>query len=225
MKKIFISGSITIKAVNGQIKTRLDNIINQNHTVLIGDANGADMIVQSYLVKNKYPNVNIYCSGQTCRNNVGNWRVTNVEVPANARGRNFYMVKDKQMALDSDYGFMLWDGKSAGTLNNLLNLVTHDKTGLVYLQSKDSFRTIKNINEFEGLIKECNQKDIDNINKKISFRKKLENYKLPVQEQLAFDIVSESSAVSYGSDNKKNKVKAKMARKATPKKQKSFEEN
>lgn len=210
MKKIFISGSITIKAINGQIKTRLDNIINQKHVVLIGDANGADMAVQSYLAKNKYPDVTIYCSGQTCRNNVGNWRVINVEVPSKSRGRNFYMVKDKQMALDSDYGFMLWDGKSAGTLNNLLNLVTDGKTGLVYLQSKDSFRTIKNINEFEDLINECNQKDIESINKKISLRKKLENYKMPVQEQLAFDIVSESSDNLYESDNKKNKAKGKI---------------
>ena len=208
MNKIFISGSTTIKTIDKSIRMRLDNIIDQNHIVFIGDANGADKAVQSYLAKKKYSKVNIYCSGQTCRNNVGNWQVVNVAVSTSVRGRKFYMVKDKQMAIDCDYGFMLWDGKSAGTLNNLLNLITTGKTGLVYLYPNSTFYTIKDITLFEELINQCNQKVIENINKKISFRNKLASYKQPVQEQLLFDAVKEEPAI-YNIQKKKVTKKQK----------------
>lgn len=204
MKKIFISGSITIKNLNEQIKIRLDNIINQNHMVLIGDAKGADTVVQSYFAKNEYPHVIIYCSGQTCRNNIGDWSVENVQVPPKARGRQFYIIKDEQMAIDSDYGFMIWDGKSAGTINNLFNLVTHGKTGVLYLQPQKAFRTIKNSEEFETFISECDPKNIEEIDKKIAFRKKLKNYNLPAQEEFAFSSASGEPEVIYSSRDEDN---------------------
>ncbi len=207
MKKIFISGSITIKKLDEQIETRLNNIINQNHTVLIGDANGADRAVQSYLAKNNYSNVNIYCSGQTCRNNVGNWQVVNIEVPPNTKGRNFYMVKDMQMANASDYGFLLWDGKSAGTINNLLNLVTNDKIGLIYLFQNKSFDKIKDIASFKEFIARANQDNIDAINKKIHFKNKLRIYNQPLQEQLHFDAVKEEPAIYNNTSKPPSKKK------------------
>ena len=110
------------------------------------------------------------------------------------------MVKDKQMAIDSDYGFMLWDGKSAGTINNLFNLVKMDKSGVIYLQSKQLFRTIRNVSEFEKFISECEPENINAIDKKIAFRKKLENYQIPVQEQLVFTGVSEGKDKTYSSN-------------------------
>lgn len=36
------------------------------------------------------------------------------------------------MAKDADMGFMIWDGKSRGTLNNMLDLVLQNKTCEVY---------------------------------------------------------------------------------------------
>ena len=200
MKKIFISGSISIKSIDDNIKQRLDNIINNEHMILIGDASGADLLIQSYLKILSYSNVNIYCSGPVCRNNVGNWDIVNVQAPAKTNGRQFYMVKDKQMAIDSDYGFMLWDGKSAGTINNLFNLVKMDKSGVIYLQSKQLFRTIRNVSEFEKFISECEPENINAIDKKIAFRKKLENYQIPVQEQLVFTGVSEGKDKTYSSN-------------------------
>ncbi len=203
MTKIFISGSITIIKIDEQIKTRLDNIIQQNHNILIGDANGADKAVQIYLAEKKYSKVNVYCSGNTCRNNIGNWQVINVEVPSKVKGRKFYMAKDKQMAIDSDYGFMLWDGKSAGTINNLLNLITSNKIGLIYLFSEKTFNTIKNLISFEKLIKLCNPSDIDRINQKIPFIKRMADIKHSVQEKLLFDGVREDSSASYSTSGMK----------------------
>ncbi|MEA3392367.1 MAG: hypothetical protein U9Q91_05260 [Candidatus Marinimicrobia bacterium] len=203
MKNIFISGSISIKSIDDNIKQRLDNIITSQHTILIGDAKGADLAIQSYLNSQGYNNVSIYCSGPVCRNNVGNWEIVNVQIAQKTRNRQFYMVKDEQMALDSDYGFMLWDGKSAGTINNLFNLVTNDKIGLIYLQSKQLFRTIRNVSEFVDFISECEPQHIDAIDKKISFRKKLESYQLPVQEQLTFTAINEPQEKSYDRNTNK----------------------
>lgn len=175
--------------------------------ILIGDAKGADLMVQSYLKEKNYNKVSIYCSGKICRNNVGNWDIVNVQAPAKTNGRRFYMIKDKQMAIDSDYGFMLWDGKSAGTINNLFNLVTNNKTGLIYLQSKQIFRTIINVSEFENFISECEPQNIIAIDKKISFRKKIESYQLPVQEQLAFTAVSEPQNKTYDRNTNSDELK------------------
>lgn len=34
------------------------------------------------------------------------------------------------MAKAADYGFMIWNGKSKGTLNNIINLVQYNKNVL-----------------------------------------------------------------------------------------------
>jgi hypothetical protein len=33
------------------------------------------------------------------------------------------MAKDLHMAREADYGFMIWDGQSSGTLSNILELL------------------------------------------------------------------------------------------------------
>jgi len=37
------------------------------------------------------------------------------------------------MVKDTDYGFMIWDTKSKGTLNNIVNLLREKKTVIVYV--------------------------------------------------------------------------------------------
>jgi hypothetical protein len=39
-----------------------------------------------------------------------------------SRGFDYYSVKDRAMADTAEYGLMLWDGQSKGTVNNLVNL-------------------------------------------------------------------------------------------------------
>jgi hypothetical protein len=51
MVSVFVAGSRALSRLNPQLRERLDNIIRQNLTVLIGDANGADKAVQGYLAK------------------------------------------------------------------------------------------------------------------------------------------------------------------------------
>lgn len=65
-----------------------------------------------------------------CRNNVGNWPTREVMAPRDARGFDCYSVKDRAMAEAAEYGLMLWDGKSKGTINNVVNLSRHHKPAI-----------------------------------------------------------------------------------------------
>ena len=49
MTKVFISGSMKIKKLDSNVMERLDNIINSNYEVIVGDANGVDSSIQNYL--------------------------------------------------------------------------------------------------------------------------------------------------------------------------------
>ena len=88
---------------------------------LVGDCYGVDAAVQKYLDSKGYSNVNIYCSGETPRNNF----VTGAKVRSCAEaakgltGSAFQYVKDIQMAQDCDMALMIWDGKSKGTGENI----------------------------------------------------------------------------------------------------------
>lgn len=116
--KVFISGSISIKELPQIAKEKLEKIMKQGLTVIIGDANGIDALVQNYYSERKYQNVIVYHAGNYTRNNIGNWKT--ITVPSqNLTGRALYTLKDKKMALDADFGMMIWDGKSKGTKANI----------------------------------------------------------------------------------------------------------
>jgi len=125
--------------LNPQVRERLDNILKQNFTVLVGDANGIDKAVQQYLAQCGYREVVVYCM-EDCRNNVGQWptRAHKAE-PGSRRDRHYYSIKDLAMAKDASCGFMLWDGESKGTLTNVVNLLNSRKKVLLYLGPKKLF--------------------------------------------------------------------------------------
>ena len=178
MTKVFIGGSRFINRLNNMVLERLNNIITNQYRVLIGDADGADTAVQDYLQKMNYHDVSVFCSGDICRNNLGNWEVVYVDVPQNLRGNKFYMVKDAQMAELADYGFMLWDGKSPGTINNVFNLLLGGKKVLLYYAPEKHFYTVSKPEDIEQLLMKCELQEIDKIDKKInlgSLRKSLLN--------------------------------------------------
>jgi hypothetical protein len=120
--QIFISGSISIQALNPQAINRLDSIIADGQTVLIGDAFGVDKLVQQYLFEHNYLPVIVYYSGDELRNNIGNWQTKQITNDNNLTGRRMYQLKDMAMAQDADCGLMIWDGKSQGTKFNIDNM-------------------------------------------------------------------------------------------------------
>lgn len=132
MTTVFVGGSRGVTRLDEDIKFRADNIIRQKMRVLIGDANGADKAMQQYFVNSRYDNVVVYCMGEHCRNNLGNWPTKHILSRHNKRDFAYYSTKDLEMAKEASYGFMIWDGKSKGTLNNVLNLLQQQKKVLVY---------------------------------------------------------------------------------------------
>ena len=118
--KIFISGSIAINKLPASVIKKIDSIISKHFMILIGDAKGIDLTVQKYLLKKKYENVEVYYAGSNIRHNVGDWKTKEVLAKNNEKGRDLYTLKDIEMAKEADYGLMVWDGESKGTLNNIL---------------------------------------------------------------------------------------------------------
>ena len=181
---VFIGGSIRISRLNNIIRDRLNNIIIQGLQIYIGDANGVDKAVQKYLNEKNYKKVTVFCSGNSCRNNIGNWKTEYITVSNKLKGRNFYMVKDKIMAEKAQYGFMVWDGKSAGTLNNALNLLKDQKKVVLYFAPEQHCHTISNIIELNLFLEKCDKKNLELIERKIHFKKMIPKYNLPNQLQL-----------------------------------------
>lgn len=167
MTTVFISGSRKISRLNQQIRDRLRNILAQQYEIVIGDANGADKAVQKYLLDEKYRYVTVYCSGNTCRNNLGKWSVLRVEVDANLKGRDFYAEKDKKMAEIADYGLVLWDGRSPGSYSNIMELLKRRKKVLVYFSPERSFLSISKLEDATKLLSKCDITSQDEIKRKI----------------------------------------------------------
>ena len=118
--KIFISGSKSISKLPDLAKTFIDQFIENNDEILIGDCYGVDAVVQKYIESKGFRNVTIYCSGVTPRNNfVPAAKIRScAETAKGLTGSEFHYVKDIQMANDCDQALMIWDGKSKGTAEN-----------------------------------------------------------------------------------------------------------
>ena len=119
--KIFISGSKSISKLPELAKAFIDQFIENNDEILIGDCYGVDAVVQKYLEAKEFNNTTIYCSGITPRNNfVSAAKIHScTEAAKGLTGSEFQYVKDIQMANDCDQALMIWDGISKGTAENL----------------------------------------------------------------------------------------------------------
>ncbi|MCD6397851.1 MAG: hypothetical protein J7L71_09950, partial [Spirochaetaceae bacterium] len=77
------------------------------------------------------------------------------------------------MAKDTDFGFMIWNGKSNGTLNNTLNLLEQGKKTRLYLKPVQKFYSIIKLKDFEGLLNNCDSEDLKKIDKKIKLYERI----------------------------------------------------
>jgi len=57
------------------------------------------------------------------------------------------------MADEGSIGFMLWDGKSRGTLANVLRLMEQGKKVVVYLAPSKQFTTLRNMSDWDQFIR------------------------------------------------------------------------
>ena len=171
MRKVFIGGSRTLSRLNRKVTQTLDSLIEKDLTILIGDANGADKAVQNYLASKKYNNVNIYCMQNRCRKNLGNWQIKYIETSLKDNGYQFYSIKDLEMAKETDYGFMLWDSKSKGTLNNIINLIKGHKPVIVYFSPAKALFKIQTRSDLGGLLEKCDRSSLDKFEKDLKVSK------------------------------------------------------
>jgi hypothetical protein len=155
MTKVFIGGSRRISRLNVAVKQRIDCIVEKRLPVVVGDANGADKAVQTYLQSKGYDLVEVFCSGNVCRNNVGDWPVRGIPVNGRVRGFGFYAIKDRAMANEASVGLMLWDKKSAGTLMNVLRLVRQNKNVVIYVSPDREFLHVKGESDWDALLCRC----------------------------------------------------------------------
>ena len=166
MATVFVSGSRKLSRLNPEIQERLSNIIEKGFSVIVGDANGADKALQTFFADCQYENVTVYCSGGICRNNVGQWEEYSVQVDSRLKGRDFYTAKDRVMATHADYGLVLWDGQSAGSVSNIFELVKQEKPVVVYFSPTKEIFQLKTIEDAETLLGKCQQTDVQVIFRK-----------------------------------------------------------
>ena len=155
MTKVFIGGSRHVSRLNEQVRKRLDNIMEQGFPVIIGDANGADKAVQTYLHGKGYSAVQVFCTEGICRNNVGHWPIRSIKAETHDRSAQFYSAKDRVMAQEATVGLMMWDGKSVGTLVNVFRLLALSKNVVIYVVPEKGFRELRSNTEWKAFINSC----------------------------------------------------------------------
>ena len=173
--KIFIAGARSIKEIDDDVKTKLLSISDKHFDILVGDCSGVDTAVQKFYQAQKYSKITIFASNGKARNNLGNWPINNIVVEDGLKGFDFYRQKDIAMANEADYGFMIWDGKSKGTLNNIIELVKQDKYVLIYLISNKKMIWIKDFDDLCNLIDNCDPSAQLLFKKYISVTKTINN--------------------------------------------------
>lgn len=162
-----------IKNINNLVVKRIENIIGEKFSVIIGDADGVDSSIQQILANKSYKNVTVYCSGSYPRNNIGKWETHSVHSDHSPNTRAFFAAKDIAMAKKCDYGLMVWDSKSTGTLSNVYELLLLKKTSVVFVNKTKNFVTVSNPVGFEQLVSNMSDSAFEKANQKIKLKEKI----------------------------------------------------
>ena len=181
MTTVFIAGSIKIKHLDRKFKERIDKIITSGFDVIVGDADGADTAIQSYLYERGSNKTTVYCSGPRPRNNVGKWPTHSVSSNLSPGSRAYFTAKDVAMAEAADYGLMMWDAASTGTLSNVIELISRKKKSAVFVNKSKEFVTVGDASHLQALVMRMSESARHKADDKLNLHKKLEALS---QEQL-----------------------------------------
>jgi adenine-specific DNA-methyltransferase len=119
MPTVVIFGSRSIKSLPYEAMQSIERIISLQFDVLVGDANGVDLLVQNFLKTHGYDRVTVCYSnitgipGNGLRENTG---FDAIPVIGN------YIARDKWMCDRANYGLAIWDGRSPGSKRNIQQL-------------------------------------------------------------------------------------------------------
>jgi hypothetical protein len=185
MTTVFVAGSLSIKRLHPLFLERLDKIVGSAFQVIVGDADGADAAIQQALLDRGASAVTVYCSGWMPRNNVGGWPVHRVETDADPGSRAFFTAKDVEMAKVADYGLMMWDAKSTGTLSNVIELLKRGRTTRVFVNKEKQFLTVSDAAALSALVCFMSEGALSKAEQKIGLSRKIaalqgEQFAMPV---------------------------------------------
>lgn len=152
METVLVAGSLSIKHLHRSFKERLAAVVASDMRVVVGDADGADASIQQTLVELGAKHVVVFCSGEQPRNNVGQWPVEKVRTSAAPGTRAFFTAKDLEMSKLADYGLMMWDAKSTGTLSNVIELLRRGKKSVVFVNKEKTFKTVRDPDSMRNLV-------------------------------------------------------------------------
>ena len=152
MPTVFIAGSIKIKRLHPLFVERIANIVREGMPVVVGDADGADTAIQAELVAQAASDVTVFCTGDKPRNNLGDWPVQRVRSSAQPGTRAFFTAKDIKMAECAEFGLMLWDAASTGTLSNVFELLSQGKKSVVFVNRETKFLNVKQGDDILDLV-------------------------------------------------------------------------
>ncbi len=155
MSTVFIGGSRRVAHLPVEVRDWISEMIDKGSAILVGDAHGADKAVQEHLALSLYHRVTVYCSGNACRNNIGQWQTRHIKVPGGNRSFQFYAAKDREMARDAEFGLMIWDGRSPGTVLNVLRLVRASKKAILVNVPEKSTVTIETKDDWNNFLSRC----------------------------------------------------------------------
>lgn len=184
MTTVFIAGSINIKNLDPKVKERINNIVASDFEVVVGDAGGADTSIQEYLLSLERSRTTVFCSS-TPRNNLGQWPARTVDSQHSKGSRAFFTEKDVVMAEAADYGLMIWDAKSTGTLSNVIELLSRKKKSLVFVNKEKEFKVVGDVNQLEELITFVSDHAKQKANEKIKLFDRISSLKHD-QAELSF---------------------------------------
>lgn len=175
MTTVFIAGSMNIKHLDPKVKERINNIVASEFDVVVGDADGADTSIQEYLLGLGSSKTTVYCSGSRPRNNAGNWPVHVVETKYSEGSRAFFTAKDLVMAEVADFGLMIWDTKSTGTLSNVIELLERKKKSVVFINKAKVFKTVCSVEQLEALVDYMSDHSKHKADEKIKLFERIES--------------------------------------------------
>ncbi|HHR1401670.1 TPA: hypothetical protein ACS3JV_004851 [Klebsiella oxytoca] len=174
MTTVFIAGSIKIKNLDQLVIERVRKIVDSGYQIVVGDANGADSSIQQLLLDLDGHNTTVFSSSNQPRNNLGNWHVHVVDSEHTPGSRAFFTAKDLKMAEIADYGLMVWDSQSTGTLSNVIELLRQNKYSAVFVHKAKTFELVKNLSDLKKLISYMSPAALEKAEQKIRLSQKLD---------------------------------------------------
>jgi len=150
--KLFVAGSIRLDFLSPAVAALVRRHKAEGVTFIVGDAPGADRAFQSLLAEDHYPDVTVFYSAHSVRNNLGQWETYFVPSGLKSAGHGAHAIKDRKMSALADAGLMVWDSTSTGTLANALDLVAQGKPCTLAIEGRfKSIETFSAESDFAAL--------------------------------------------------------------------------